>query len=144
MALLDYSTWTDEDLVAECERLCVAMTESETNAARDRAIDELIKIRGTLIARGADSLRKLLPLLNSDEPQCRLEAAVTCEALDPVPTLAVLRALATAPETRATHAGIDAWIRLLLTNPEFRATVSAQMDHAYGALFPGGHVDPDR
>jgi len=77
--------------VAECERLCVRKSKSWTTARRDRAIDELIKIRETLQARGADSLRKLLPLLDNDDPECRFEAATTCEALEPERTLAVLK-----------------------------------------------------
>ena len=134
MAVLEYSRWPDEDLVAECERLCVRKSKCWTTARRDRSIDELIKIRETLQARGADSLRKLLPLLDNDDLECRFEAATTCDALEPERTLAVLKALATAPETRATHPGLSAWIYLLRTNREFYETIAAQMERAYGPL----------
>ena len=135
MALLGFSNWTDEELVAECERLCRSMSEAKVlKPARDDAIDEVIKVRETLRARGADSLRKLLSLLSSDDPECRLEAAMTCEALDPERALAVLKELATAPGTRATYAGLNAWTHLLTTNPDFRNTVAAQMERAFGPL----------
>jgi len=58
---------------------------------------------------------------------------MTCEAVDPEKALGVLKTLATAPETRAAHAGIESWIYLLRTNREFYETIAARMERAYGA-----------
>jgi hypothetical protein len=77
MTTEERSAWTDEQLVEHTRKWAIELSTCRLNAVKhNRIMDrELSPIQTILTARGADALRKLLPLMQDQNPAVRWVAA---------------------------------------------------------------------
>ena len=112
----DMSGWSDERLVSHFRLLAAQEPTSVSDrGARNRIVEELAPVRDILAARGAASLKKLLPLTVDVSPTVQLEAAILAYDADPAFWGRALRGLL----GRTDMVGIWAMIWLLKKDPEF-------------------------